>query len=133
MQSNARLVPPGGRWENVREAIFSVFYIMLERYDRGARHSRFARLRCWIMLLVDAGQVLRAIVLDTFGWSTRITGVMYKVDCLDLWHLSVHNLVQVINIIYFCVTGGYCWLDSGAGTWQHLTFFSLCSQPVCVS
>jgi hypothetical protein len=79
-------------WQNFRENIFGVFYIMTEQSSTGSRDSTWAVLRCTLLFLVDAGQVLKALFLKEYGWTPQVVGLMNKFDIFSFVTSVVRRL-----------------------------------------
>ena len=71
-------------FEVFRESLFGVFYIMTEQNNQHSKRVNFGVLRRCLLYLVDAGQVIRAIVLPEFGWDTGVRSFVGKFDFLNL-------------------------------------------------
>jgi hypothetical protein len=71
-------------FEAVRESLFGVFYIMTEQNSQQSKHVNFGTLRRFILYLVDAGQVVRALVLPEFGWKSGVENFIKKIDFFGL-------------------------------------------------
>ena len=79
-------------FEAVRESIFGVFYIMTEQNSQQSKHVSFGTLRRFVLYLIDAGQVVRALVLPEFGWKSGVESFVKKFDFVGLiFDLVVFN------------------------------------------
>jgi hypothetical protein len=67
-----------------RESLFAVFYIMTEQNNQQSKRVAIGLLRRCILYLIDAGQVIRAVILPEFGWCSDITNWVGKFDVLNL-------------------------------------------------
>ena len=68
-------------FESIRDRLFGIFYIMTEQNNNiEDRPSSTSTAFCTLIYLIDAGQVLRAIVLPEFGWSHESMALMEKID-----------------------------------------------------
>jgi hypothetical protein len=71
-------------FEAFRESLFAVFYIMTEQNNQQSKRVTFGVFRRCILYLIDAGQVIRAVILLEFGWDPAITNLVGKFDFLNL-------------------------------------------------
>jgi hypothetical protein len=67
-----------------RESLFAVFYIMTEQNNQQSKRVAIGLLRRCVLYLIDAGQVIRAVILPEFGWGPDITNWVGKFDFLNL-------------------------------------------------
>ena len=80
-----------GSFETFRDGMFGIFFLMTEQNSQQSKHLNFGTLRRSIILIVDAGQVLNALVLPEFGWDPSIRNFMQKFDFFNLiFDLVVH-------------------------------------------
>mmetsp|Transcript_60944 Transcript_60944/g.163478 ORF Transcript_60944/g.163478 Transcript_60944/m.163478 type:complete len:1605 (+) Transcript_60944:68-4882(+) len=66
--------------ENLRNSVFGLFYVMTERRHGESKGSKRKLLFTSILLLLDAGQVFKALVIPQFGWSLQSTSFSNKFD-----------------------------------------------------
>ncbi len=66
---------------------------MTEQSSVGSRDSTWAVIRCTVLCLVDAGQVLKALFLKEYGWTPQVVGLMNKFDILSF----VTNVVRCMT------------------------------------
>jgi hypothetical protein len=71
-------------FEALRESLFSVFYIMTEQNNQQSKRVTIGVFRRCLLYLIDAGQVIRAVILPEFGWDPDITSWVGKFDFLNL-------------------------------------------------
>jgi hypothetical protein len=82
-------------WSNMRERLFSVFYIMTEQSNnKDAKRGSFSIFVCTCIYLIDGGQVLRALLLPEFGWDP---GIVDQAGSLDVVNLSI-KLVRILDL-----------------------------------
>jgi hypothetical protein len=70
--------------EALRESLFGVFYIMTEQNNQHSKRISLGALRRCILYLIDAGQVIRAVILPEFGWDPGIEKIAKKFDFFTL-------------------------------------------------
>jgi hypothetical protein len=68
----------------LRESLFSVFYVMTEQNNQHSKRILLRTMYRCILYLIDAGQVMRAIILPEFGWNPEIQKTVQKCDLLSL-------------------------------------------------
>ena len=71
-------------FEAFRESLFAVFYIMTEQNNLHAKRVTVGVIRRCVLYLIDAGQVIRAVILPEFGWDPNIISWVGKFDFLNL-------------------------------------------------
>lgn len=71
-------------WSGFRDSLFAVFYIMTEQSNKHSRGSKFGTGLCAVIYLIDAGQVLRALILAEFGWDASVVSLIGKVDIINV-------------------------------------------------
>jgi hypothetical protein len=108
------------RWEGLKENIFGLFYVLTEQKNQRGGGRGWSALRCSLIFLVDAGQLLKALVLAEYGWSAEVTAFVEKFDVIKLILALVRlNLVQmsallalyvVVQIPHPYIPGGICFL-----------------------
>jgi hypothetical protein len=69
--------------DGFRESLFAVFYVMTEQNSQYSKQKRFEFIRRFILYLIDAGQIMRAIVIPEFGWDSSIRTVVGKFDLFN--------------------------------------------------
>jgi hypothetical protein len=79
--------------ESLRESLFGVFYVMTEQNNQHSKRITLGALRRCILYLIDAGQVIKAIVLPEFGWNTGVERIAQKFDFFTLIFNVVFKLV----------------------------------------
>jgi hypothetical protein len=72
------------RWEGLKENLFGLFYVMTEQKNQRVGGNYWRVLRCGSIYLVDAGQVLKALVLPEYGWSSEVINFAQKFDVIAL-------------------------------------------------
>ncbi len=80
----------------LRESVFAVFYIMTEQNNQQSKRVTIGIFRRCLLYLIDAGQVIRAVILQEFGWHSEITNFVGKFDFLNL----VFNVVGLTARAY---------------------------------
>ncbi len=70
--------------EAFRESLFAVFYIMTEQNNQQSKRVTIGVVRRCLLYVIDAGQVIRAVLLPEFGWGPDITSWVGKFDFLNL-------------------------------------------------
>jgi hypothetical protein len=60
--------------------LFGVFYIMTEQNNNVSRRVTFSQIRRIVLYLVDAGQVIRAVILPEFGWEAEAAAFIERFD-----------------------------------------------------
>ncbi len=78
-------------FEAFRESLFEVFYIMTEQNNQQSKRVTISVFRRCVLYLIDAGQVIRAVILPEFGWDPAITDWVGKFDFLNL----IFNVVSL--------------------------------------
>ena len=78
----------------LRESVFAVFYIMTEQNNQQSKRVTIGVLRRSLLYLIDAGQVIRAVILHEFGWHADITNFVGRFDFLNLVFDVVGLLVR---------------------------------------
>ena len=79
----------------LRDSLFAVFYIMTEQNEKDATGSRLSWLLCTLMYSVDAGQVLRALILTEFGWNADIVKLIKSFDTISLFFQVVISVSYI--------------------------------------
>jgi hypothetical protein len=69
-------------WDELREGLFGMFYLVNEQKNRRAKRVNFTMeaLRYMVLFLIDAGQVLRALVLPEYGWNPSVITFVQRMD-----------------------------------------------------
>ncbi len=59
-----------------------MFYLVNEQKNRRAKRVNFTMeaLRYMVLFLIDAGQVLRALVLPEYGWNPSVITFVQRMD-----------------------------------------------------
>ena len=109
----------GGKWESIRESIFSLFYIMTEQNEQMQGTSSFRVLRRILMYFLDLGQVLRAIFRPEFGWGSKVVGSINNLDFVGF----VVNMVNIsldisTQTVYSLLCAGVWQVPQGGGSPQ---------------
>ena len=68
----------------LRESFFGVFYIMTEQNNQHSKRITLGAFRRCVLYLIDAGQVIRALVLPSFGWDPGVEKFAQKFDFFQL-------------------------------------------------
>ena len=77
-----------------RDSFFAVFYVMTEQNERHTKRSKVSSGLCVLIYLVDAGQVLHALILTEFGWKGEIVKLIESFDTISLFF-------EVVTKFYF--------------------------------
>ena len=85
-------------FEAVRESVFGVFYIMTEQNNQHSKRITLGAMKRCVLYTIDAGQVIRAIVLPDFGWDAGVQKIAEKFDFFGL----VFNVVTDELPCSFC-------------------------------
>ena len=95
------------KWNAFRENLFGVFYIMTEHNIKYSKRNLIGTIRCVVLYLIDAGQVLRVLIIPEFGWDMSLVSSMQKmniiefavqtVDCFPISHHYGTFLTQCIS------------------------------------
>ena len=72
------------RWEGLKENLFGLFYVLTEQKNQKGGGRGWSALRCGLIYLVDAGQLLKALVLAEYGWSAEVIAFVEKFDVIKL-------------------------------------------------
>ena len=83
--------------DSLREKFFAIFYILTERNQDAKGTAAFLEIFWVLAYLIDAGQVLRTLVVSEFGWSGTAVNVIAKVDLVYL----LLNQVNFFRILKF--------------------------------
>jgi hypothetical protein len=92
-------------FEVFRESLFGVFYIMTEQNNNHSRRVTFSQIRRFVLYIVDAGQVIRAVVLPEFGWDAGAGSFIEKFDFFNsLFDVVAMNKTPKIVSTYITLT-----------------------------
>ncbi len=91
-------------FEAFRESLFAVFYIMTEQNNQHSKRVTIGVFRRCLLYLIDAGQVIRAVILPEFGWHPDVTNWVGKLDFLNLIFDVVSLPMQVYVSLSLSVT-----------------------------
>jgi len=72
-------------WSNFKDSLFAIFYIMTEQNDKHTTGSILSTISCTLIYLIDAGQVIRAVITSDFGWDGLVVGLIGKVDMVNVF------------------------------------------------
>ncbi len=82
------------KWDAFRDSLFGVFYVMTEQNNKYSKRNYLGTLRCIILYLIDAGQVLRVLILPEFGWDMELVKSMQKMNIIEFSVQTVSILVH---------------------------------------
>ena len=94
-------------WDDLKESLFCVFYLVTEQKMRHSKGVSFTlgAFRYGILYLVDAGQVISALVLPEFGWDSSVVTFLQRMDVIQLL-FQVVRLVAAISLLDFNLAPG---------------------------
>ncbi len=86
-------------FETFRESLFAVFYIMTEQNNQHSKRITIGVIRRCFLYLIDAGQVIRALVLPEFGWDPGVRSFIGKFDFFNL----IFDVVGCTPFLFFLI------------------------------